>query len=127
LVLLRSVTYCSSIVSRHHPKTGKFFVATKSAFNKNPKINHTDKDIDKNHWSRTGSCKNIKTCTQTPTKVTPKHGVYQGDLMHHAETKHLHEDFILKRKNTKFLSHLTPSHILHMEKKQKRLKNLKLV
>ena len=34
-----------SIVFGHHPKNGKFFVSTKSAFNKNPKINHTDKDI----------------------------------------------------------------------------------
>ena len=38
-----------SIVFGHHPKNGKFFVATKSAFNKNPKINHTEADIDKNH------------------------------------------------------------------------------
>jgi hypothetical protein len=38
-----------SIVFGHHPKNGKFFVATKSAFNKNPKINHTEKDIERNH------------------------------------------------------------------------------
>jgi hypothetical protein len=25
------------------------FLSTKSAFNKNPKINHTEADIDKNH------------------------------------------------------------------------------
>jgi hypothetical protein len=46
-----------SLVFGHHPSNGKFFVATKSAFNKNPKINHTEKDIDKNH-GHTGSCKN---------------------------------------------------------------------
>ena len=30
-----------SVVFGHHPKTGQFFVASKSAFNKNPKINYT--------------------------------------------------------------------------------------
>ena len=34
-------------------------------------------------------------------KVTPKSGVYQGDLMHHAETKHLHEGVILEAKDSK--------------------------
>mgnify|MGYP003348982773 CR=1 FL=1 len=36
-----------SIVFGHHPQTGKFFVASKSAFNKNPKINYSPKDIEK--------------------------------------------------------------------------------
>ena len=36
-----------SIVFGHHPETGKFFVASKSAFNVNPKINYTEKDIEK--------------------------------------------------------------------------------
>jgi hypothetical protein len=31
-------------------------------------------------------------------KVTPKHGVFQGDLMHHAETKTLHEGYIVEAK-----------------------------
>ena len=38
-----------AVVFGHHPETGKFFVASKSAFNKNPKINYTHKDILKNH------------------------------------------------------------------------------
>jgi len=32
-----------------NPENGKFFVATKSLFNKTPKINYTDADIDANH------------------------------------------------------------------------------
>ena len=40
-----------AVVFGHHPKTGKFFVASKSAFNKNPKINHTHADIEKHHRS----------------------------------------------------------------------------
>ena len=33
----------------NNPENGKFFVATKSLFNKTPKINYTNSDIDKNH------------------------------------------------------------------------------
>ena len=32
-----------------NPENGKFFVATKSLFNKTPKINYTNADIDRNH------------------------------------------------------------------------------
>ena len=49
-----------SIVFGHHPKNGKFFVATKSAFNKNPKINHTEADIDRNHGHAPGLAKSVK-------------------------------------------------------------------
>ena len=80
-----------SIVFGHHPKNGKFFVATKSAFNKNPKINHTDKDIDKNHGHAPGLAKTLKHALKHLPKVTPKTGVYQGDLMHHTDIKHLSE------------------------------------
>ena len=90
-----------SIVFGHHPKNGKFFVATKSAFNKNPKINHTEADIDRNHGHAPGLAKTLKHALKHLPKVTPKHGVYQGDLMHHAETKHLHEGFIFEAKEHK--------------------------
>ena len=33
-----------SIVFGRHPENNKFFVASKSAFNKNPKINYTNKE-----------------------------------------------------------------------------------
>jgi hypothetical protein len=32
-----------------NPENGKFFVGSKSIFNKTPKINYTNADIDKNH------------------------------------------------------------------------------
>ena len=37
-----------------NPENGKFFVGTKSVFNKNPKINYSISDIQKNHsrWCR---------------------------------------------------------------------------
>lgn len=87
-----------SIVFGHHPKNGKFFVASKSAFNKNPKINHTEKDIDKNHGHAPGLAKALKHALKHLPKVTPKTGVYQGDLMHHAETKTLQEEYIAEAK-----------------------------
>jgi cation transport regulator ChaC len=74
-----------SIVFGHHPKNGKFFVATKSAFNKNPKINHTEADIDKNHGHAPGLASKLKTALKHLPKVTPKKGVFQGDLMHTQE------------------------------------------
>lgn len=90
-----------SIVFGHHPKTGKFFVASKSAFNKNPKINHTEADIDKNHGHAPGLAKTLKHALKHLPKVTPKEGVFQGDLMHHAETKTLHEGYIAESKGGK--------------------------
>jgi hypothetical protein len=90
-----------SIVFGHHPKTGKFFVATKSAFNKNPKINHTEKDIERNHGHAPGLVNSLKHALKHLPKVTPKKGVYQGDLMHHAETKHLHEGYIVEASDSK--------------------------
>jgi hypothetical protein len=83
-----------SIVFGHHPKTGKFFVASKSAFNKNPKINHTHADIDKNHGHAPGLVSKLKTALDHLPKVTPKKGVYQGDLMHTKEDHKIHEELI---------------------------------
>jgi hypothetical protein len=83
-----------SIVFGHHPKNGKFFVATKSAFNKNPKINHTEADIDRNHGHAPGLVKTLKHALKHLPKVTPKHGVYQGDLMHHADNKSINESLV---------------------------------
>lgn len=71
-----------SIVFGHHPKTGKFFVATKSAFNKNPKLNYTKRDIQKNHGHAPGLVTKLNAALEHLPKVTPKKGVYQGDTMH---------------------------------------------
>jgi Family of unknown function (DUF6267) len=72
-----------SIVYGVHPKTGKFFVATKSAFNKNPKINYTDEDIEKNHGHAPGLVDKLKEALHHLPKVMPSSGgVFQGDLMY---------------------------------------------
>jgi len=70
-----------ALVYGHHPTTGKFFVASKSAFNKTPKINYTPKDIDKNHGHAPGLAAKLKDALTHLSKTTPKQGVYQGDMM----------------------------------------------
>lgn len=71
-----------SIVFGHHPETGQFFVASKSAFNKNPKINYTQDDIEKNHGHAPGLVSKLSAALKHLPKVTPKEGVFQGDIMH---------------------------------------------
>ena len=70
-----------AIVYGHHPENGKFFVASKSAFNKTPKINYTEKDIEKNHGHAPGLVAKLKAALQHLPKIAPKQGVYQGDMM----------------------------------------------
>ncbi len=71
-----------SIVWGHHPETKKFFVGTKSVFNKDPKINHTPEDIDRNHGHAPGLAEKLKHALKHLPKITPKGKIYQGDLMH---------------------------------------------
>lgn len=70
-----------SIVFGHHPETGKFFVASKSAFNVNPKLNYTHKDIERNHGHAPGLMDKLHAALNHLKKVAPKTGVYQGDMM----------------------------------------------
>lgn len=60
---------------------GKFFVATKSFFNKTPKINFTEKDIATNHASSSSIQKKLKLMLKYLPAVTPKTGIFRGDLM----------------------------------------------
>lgn len=70
-----------SIVYGHHPENGKFFVASKSAFNKTPKINYTDADVEKNHGHAPGLVEKLKAALHHIPKIVPKKGVFQGDMM----------------------------------------------
>jgi|688.fasta_scaffold10024_14 hypothetical protein len=76
-----------SIVYGHHPDSGKFFVASKSAFNKTPKINYTENDIEKNHGHAPGLVEKLKHALRHLPKTTPETGVYQGDMMFSPEDK----------------------------------------
>lgn len=71
-----------SIVYGHHPENGKFFVASKSAFNKSPKINYSDGDIEKNHGHAPGLVEKLKAALHHIPKIVPKKGVFQGDMLY---------------------------------------------
>ena len=89
-----------SIVFGHHPDTGKFFVASKSAFNKTPKINYTPQDIEKNHGHAPGLVNKLKSALEHLPKVSPKKGVYQGDVMFSHDDKHETDGKIQFKPNT---------------------------
>lgn len=76
-----------AIVYGHHPSNGKFFVASKSAFNKTPKINYSEDDIEANHGHAPGLVEKLKYALKHLPKVAPKQGVYQGDMMFSPEDK----------------------------------------
>jgi len=62
-----------------NPENGKFFVATKSLFNKTPKINYTNADIASNHGSE-GPTDKLKVALKHLPKLGMK-GIFQGDIM----------------------------------------------
>ena len=62
-----------------NPENGKFFVGTKSVFNKNAKLNYTDDDIDENHPSA-GLNSKLKIALAYLPKLGIK-GILQGDMM----------------------------------------------
>jgi len=62
-----------------NPENGKFFVATKSLFNKTPKINYTNADIASNHGSE-GPTDKLKIALKHLPKLGMK-GIFQGDIM----------------------------------------------
>lgn len=96
-----------SIVFGHHPETGKFFVASKSAFNANPKINYTHQDIEKNHGHAPGLVEKLGAALNHLKKSAPKSGVYQGDMMHsHSDLEHNKDGSVSFTPNTiKYTAH----------------------
>ena len=61
-----------------NPENGKFFVATKSLFNKTPKINYTNSDISRNHGGALAD--KLKECLKHLPSLGIK-GIIQGDLL----------------------------------------------
>ena len=62
-----------------NPENGKFFVGTKSVFNKTPKVNYTNTDIRRNHGGDLAN--KLMVCLRELPKLGLK-GVYQGDLLY---------------------------------------------
>jgi hypothetical protein len=61
---------------------GKGFVATKSAFNKNPKLNYTEEDIERNHGHSPGLVEKLKALHRYVNNVIPEGEIVQGDVIH---------------------------------------------
>lgn len=100
-----------SVVFGRHPETGRFFVGSKSIFNKNPKINYTHEDIERNHGHAPGLVQKLKAALDHLPKVTPKKGVYQGDIMHTENDVHEHNGKVHFTPNT--ITYSTPSNSHH--------------
>jgi len=69
-----------AIFAGKHPETGKFFVASKGLFNKTPKVNYTNADIDKNHSAAPGLAEKLKIALKYMKKLGIDN-ILQGDLM----------------------------------------------
>ena len=75
-----------AIICGINPENGKFFVGTKSVFNVTPKINYTNRDIDKNHGGEVN--KKLKVCLAYLSKLNIK-GILQGDLLFTDDKKNI--------------------------------------
>ena len=72
-----------SIVFGIDPQTKRFFVATKSAFNKDPKIAFSNSDIEQMYGHAPGLVLKLKAALKELPKIMPKQGgVFQSDLMY---------------------------------------------
>jgi len=67
-----------AVICGINPENGRFFVGTKSVFNKTPKINYTVADISRNH---SGVLASKLTVCLSQLKRIVTNGVYQGDLL----------------------------------------------
>ena len=63
-----------------NPDNGKFFVGTKSVFNKEPKINYTKDDVELNHGHAPGLSDKLKKALDYLPSLGIK-GILQGDFM----------------------------------------------
>ena len=67
-----------AIICGINPENGRFFVGTKSVFNKTPKINYTNADIRRNHSGVVA--RKLSACLTYLRRIVTN-GVYQGDLL----------------------------------------------
>jgi len=67
-----------AVIAGINPENGKFFVGTKAVFNRTPKLNYTNADIDKNHSG--GLADKLKVALKEFPKMGIKN-ILQGDFM----------------------------------------------
>ena len=70
-----------AIFAGKHPVNGKFFVATKSIFNDDPKINYTEADINHNHKKAPGLQDKLKQALRLLPTIGMKNNILWGDYM----------------------------------------------
>ena len=78
-----------AIICGVNPENGKFFVGTKSVFNKTPKINYTARDIAKNHSGVVAD--KLRVCLANLSRLNIK-GILQGDLLFTNDLKSINID-----------------------------------
>lgn len=83
----------SVVVSGPSAKHPNGTVATKSAFNANPKINASHEDIDRNHGDKLGLADKLKDLHDHVPHTIPPGMTAQGDLMH-SGSKDVREEMI---------------------------------
>ena len=78
-----------AIICGVNPENGKFFVGTKSVFNKTPKINYSTSDIRKNQDGEVA--KKLQVCLANLSRLNIK-GILQGDLLFTDDLKAINID-----------------------------------
>ena len=78
-----------AIICGINPENGKFFVGTKSVFNKTPKINYTSRDIARNHSGVVAD--KLRVCLANLSRLNIK-GILQGDLLFTNDLKAINID-----------------------------------
>ena len=78
-----------AIICGINPENGKFFVGTKSVFNKTPKINYTARDIARNHSGVVAD--KLRVCLANLSRLNIK-GILQGDLLFTNDLKAINID-----------------------------------
>jgi len=92
------------IIAGRHPQNKEHFVATKSAFNKEPLINFTETDIINNHGDKPELAEKLKKALKFTKQMGIK-GLIGGDIMYTSPseikpTVHDGEEFISFKPNT---------------------------
>ena len=92
------------IMAGKHPQNGQHFVATKSAFNKEPLLNFTETDIINNHGDKPELANKLKKALKFTKQMGIK-GLIGGDIMYTSPseikpTVHDDEEFISFKPNT---------------------------
>lgn len=99
VLISQKIDGAPGVILGTHPTSKKFFVATKSAFNKDPKINYTNEDIDRNHGHAPGLASKLKELLHHGPKLGIQ-GIVQGDMLYGEHDKEHHGTKVAFKPNT---------------------------